>query len=224
LQVKGIIFDLDGTLADTLPVCIRALQHVIAQYRGQQYTDAEVRATFGPTEEGVLRNLMPDCWPEALNTYLLAYEKDHLGCTEPFPGMRDALELLAERHIKLAVVTGKGPGSAEISMRYLGLRAYFDRIEAGSADGPIKPQSIEFVLNAWGEQPQHVAYVGDTNYDMRAARQAGLLPIGAAWAKTATVQIQPAGDAHLVFSTVRDFIDWIDETVTPTGSAHWPPA
>jgi pyrophosphatase PpaX len=208
--LKGVIFDLDGTLADTLPICILALQQALAAYTGKHFTAAEVRATFGPSEEGVLLQHIPDRWTEALDTYIQAYEAEHYTCTAPFPGITEALALASSRGVKLAVVTGKGPRSAVISLRQIGLQGHFDLVEAGSPDGPVKPKSIQKVLGRWGLPPAGVAYVGDTQQDMRDALAAGLIPIGAAWAATATVQPPSQDDAHLVFTTVDDFILWID--------------
>jgi pyrophosphatase PpaX len=217
MPLQGVIFDLDGTLADTLPICISAFQTVFSTYLGKSYSDDEVRATFGPSEEGVLLRLMPDAWPETLEAYLRAYEADHHSCAAPFPGIDRALRILGDRGVRLAVVTGKGPHTAEISLRRTGISSAFEIIEAGSPDGGFKPKSIQKVLDRWGYPPETVAYVGDTPRDMRDARQTGLLAIGAAWASTATVQPPPAGEAQLFFTTVGSFIDWIDGATQATG-------
>ena len=59
-MLRGLIFDLDGTLANTLPVAIAAFQHTFRTHVGRDYSPAEIRAMFGPSEEGILRNAAPD--------------------------------------------------------------------------------------------------------------------------------------------------------------------
>ncbi len=211
MKLKGIIFDLDGTLADTLPICVKASQDALLQTTGRQYTDAEITALFGPTEEGMLRKLVPDRVQEAMEIFLESYEREHYMCTAPFPSIREALEILTDQGVRLAIVTGKGPGSAEISLRHLGIRSLFDQVETGSPDGPIKPASIRKVLATWGIEPAVVAYVGDTPHDMRHSRRAGVLALGAAWAPTATVREADGGIADAVFESVEDFIRWVQE-------------
>jgi len=167
MRLTGIVFDLDGTLADTLPICVKAFQDTLVHFTGRRYSETEITAHFGPTEEGMLRRLIPDRAQQAVETFLEVYEREHNVCTAPFPGIRDVLWLLASRGVKLAIVTGKGSRSAEISLRHLGLGSMFDTVETGSADGPIKSLSIRRVLDGWGAEPLSVAYVGDTPHDMR---------------------------------------------------------
>src|SRR5690349_12969892 len=106
MRLSGIIFDLDGTLGDTLPVCFRAFRHAIHEFTGRSYTDQEIRATFGPSEEGIIQKHVPDRWRECLELYVHAYETEHSKHREPFPGMHDALSLLGQHGIRRAVVTG----------------------------------------------------------------------------------------------------------------------
>lgn len=133
MPLKGFIFDLDGTLGDTLPVCFAAFRETFRFYLGRDYSDREIRAMFGPTEEGILQKLLAEHWEEGLRHYLDAYREAHALCAEPFPGMREALDLLRANNVRLAVVTGKGPRSAELSLEALGLVDAFDMVEIGRA-------------------------------------------------------------------------------------------
>ena len=108
MKLRGMIFDLDGTLADTLPVCFAAFREVFRNYLGRDYSDQEIRAMFGPSEAGILKRRVPERSEEALADYLGAYERHHRMCPEPFPGIREILERLGRHGVRLAVVTGKG--------------------------------------------------------------------------------------------------------------------
>jgi pyrophosphatase PpaX len=220
VKLQGVIFDLDGTLGDTLPVCCEAYRRTFDEFLGRHYTDREIMALFGPTEEGIVRRLVPDQWQACLQTYLDGYEKAHVHYAQPFPGIEDALGLLRQRGVALGIVTGKGAHSAAISLRYLGLAHYFDVVETGSAEGAVKPRAIQKVIARWGMSPRQVAYVGDSAYDTEAAQEAGVLPLGAAWAATADADSLNALAPLATFRSVESFIKWIDNNVEPTaGSA-----
>ena len=220
MQIEGVIFDLDGTLADTLPVCFVAFRRTMEAFSDRRYTDEEIMAHFGPSEEGILQRLVPDRWEACLRVYLAVYEQEHLRAARLFPGIEEALRRLRKRGIPLAIVTGKGPQSAAISFRHLGLARYFDVLETGGPEGSIKPQAIRKVLARWSVPPERVAYVGDASSDMEAARAAGLIPLGAAWDPRATVQSGNGRDSLVLFPTVERFTDWIEVAVEPPASGR----
>ena len=60
MSIKGVIFDLDGTLADTIPVCISAFRSAFERYSARGWDEEEIEALFGPTEEGSCRRAVPD--------------------------------------------------------------------------------------------------------------------------------------------------------------------
>lgn len=212
VKLDGMIFDLDGTLADTLPVCFAAFRDVFAAHLGQTWSDAEIHALFGPSEEGIIARLVPDA-DAGYRDYLAAYERAHVVCGQPFTGIREALRLLAARGIPVAIVTAKGPGSAAISARVLGLDRHFATLEAGTPGGNAKPRSIRRVLDSWGVGPERVAYVGDAVQDVRASRVAGVVPIAAAWAGTADRAALLDAEPELLFESTADFTAWIERDV-----------
>ena len=213
MKLRGIVFDLDGTLGDTLPVCFEAYRRAFDEFLGRHYTDHEITALFGPTEEGIIRRLVPDQWQACLRTYLDAYKRVHAQCAKPFPGIEDALRLLKQRGVALAIVTGKGIHSTAISLRYLGLKHYFDVVETGSVKGAVKPLSIQKILAKWGALARQIAYMGDMAYDIEAAKEVGVIPLGAAWATTSNAYSLNTLAPLATFSSVESFIKWIDNNV-----------
>jgi phosphoglycolate phosphatase-like HAD superfamily hydrolase len=99
--------------------------------------------------------------------------------------------------------------SAEVSLSHLQLREHFDVIDTGSAEGAIKPRQIARVLARWGLAPEHAAYVGDAPSDIDAAREAGVLALAAAWAKTADSLALGRKQPAALFESVADFQTWI---------------
>ena len=209
MPLRGIIFDLDGTIADTLPVCFAAFREVFRDALGRDYTDQEVRAMFGPTEEGIFQRLVPDDWTRRLEQFLAAYQRFHSLCPEPFPGMRPAIDKLRESDVRLGIVTGKGPRSAAISLRELGLDGVFEPIQAGSPNGGVKPDAMRRVLDGWGLPPDEVASIGDARPDVESSRQLGMTSLAAAWASTANFEMLNSLAPDAIFRRVGEFHDWI---------------
>jgi pyrophosphatase PpaX len=201
----GIIFDMDGTLGDTIPSIYIALRETFARYTGLIYSDAEITAMFGPSEEGVIgQHVSAEQYEPAIQYFLHRYEDLH--ADRPFSGICELLMTIKERGVRIAVATGKGPRTAAISMRAYGLSQYIDRLETGSAAGGVKPELIRRVLAAWNLPANQAAYVGDAHSDMADARAAGVLPIGAAWSQTASVTEE---DTPYLFRSVQELREWL---------------
>ncbi len=222
MQLDGMIFDLDGTLTDTFAVCFRAFREALFPFTGRRFSDEEILARFGPSEEGMLQRWLPDRWEECLRLYLAAYEREHRRIARTFPGIDAALGLLGERGIPLAVVTGKGRQSAVISLAQLGLTQYFDYVETGSPEGSIKVRGIERVLRGWAVPPSRVAYLGDVASDVEASRAVGVIPLAAAWEARSDATALRALRPLAVFDTVPEFIEWIRNTVEPRAEGASP--
>lgn len=209
MKLRGMIFDLDGTLADTMLVCLQAFQETLQYFGARSISLQELYPMFGPSEEGILRLLLPDHAEEAYARYLISYERLHQDCTTPFPGIEALLDDLRARGMRIAIVTGKAVETAEISMRTLGLSPRVKRLESGFIDRGDKPELIRRVLRGWRLPANQAAYVGDVLSDLHAARQAGVLPIGAAWAETSGLRFIDPEAGWLVFERVQDFSAWI---------------
>jgi pyrophosphatase PpaX len=211
--LKGIIFDLDGTLGDTLPVCFAAFRTAFKEFTGNVLSNHEITSLFGASEEGIIRKLVDDRWEQCLEVYLASYDREHINCRNPFPGIDSALVLLKACGVRLAIVTGKGKYSTEISLNYFDLKDTFDVVEVGSEKGAIKPVSIQKVLDRWEFPPHQVAYIGDVAYDMQAAKEVGIIALGAAWAETANVKSLESENPTAIFTSVKAFTDWIKHCV-----------
>jgi phosphoglycolate phosphatase-like HAD superfamily hydrolase len=212
-EIRGLIFDLDGTLCDTIPVCIASFQAAFALNVGQNFSEADIRALFGPDEAGIIRQVVPAAWEACLADYLIAYESEHDACSAAFDGIVPLLARLRNRGLLLAIVTGKGQGSCAISLRRLGLGEYFDVVETGSNAGPVKPQRIRAVLDRWDLPAAEAAYVGDSPFDVRDARETGVRAMAAGWAASTDVAGLRAERPDALFTTVAEFAEWIDQHV-----------
>ena len=206
MNLSALIFDMDGTLGDTIPSILIALRETFARFSGRIYTDEEIFAMFGPSEEGMIEQRVPaELYEAAFRFFLQRYGELH--ATQPFSGIRDLIVRQKERGMRIAVATGKGPRSAAISMRAYDLNTYIDLLETGSKHGAVKPELIRRVLDAWGIPASEAAYIGDAQSDMADARAVGVLPIGAAWSQSATVT---DADTPYRFTRVEELQAWLE--------------
>ena len=209
-KIKGVIFDLDGTIGNTLPLCIEAFRQSIEPLALKRLSDADIIATFGPSEEGTIQTLVPDHYEQGIVNYLQFYESLHDLCPSPFPGITELLDLLKEKGVRIAMVTGKGKHSTVISLKRFGLEGYFEQIETGSPAGPVKAAGIAAVLQRWKDLDKaSVVYVGDAPSDITASRKAGVAVVAAAWAETAEPETLAAMQPDELFHSIVAFADWL---------------
>ncbi|MES2457013.1 MAG: HAD family hydrolase [Bacteroidota bacterium] len=211
MKLKTILFDLDGTIADTLPLCIAAFKKSIEPLLNKEISEEEIVATFGPSEEGTIRKLIPAMEAEGITAYLKHYEQLHGMCAVPFPGITELLELLKTRDVQLAMVTGKGIHSTRISLQQFGLSTYFEVLETGSPEGPNKVNGIRNVLRRLNADLESSIYVGDAPSDIKYCKEIGIPIAAAAWASTTNadelIQLSP----DWLFYTVDEFKNWLLE-------------
>lgn len=218
---KAVLFDLDGTLANTLPLCIAAFRSAIEPATGAALSDDDIIATFGPSEEGTIRALAPQHYEACVAAYLAHYEALHPRWPDLFVGMRALLQDLRARGVRLGLVTGKGATSTRLSLSQFGLDDCFERIETGSPDGPRKPAALRDVLAAWQLAPEEAVYIGDAPSDVTAARAVGMPVVGAAWADTTDAAALAAMAPDYLAASVDALRDWLAPRLAAPDSGAW---
>ncbi|MCZ8521319.1 MULTISPECIES: HAD family hydrolase [Paenibacillus] len=211
--MKCIIFDLDGTIGNTLPLCIAAFKKAIEPLAGKALSDKEIIDTFGPSEEGTVQALIPAYYEQGIESYLRHYRELHSMCAVPFEGMTEVLDYIKDMNVRLALVTGKGDRSTEITLDMFGIRSYFEAIETGSPQGPRKVQGIQSVLKQLGIATVDSIYVGDAPSDIKASREAGVPIVSAAWAETAEPELLQLLQPDQLFTTIQEFRQYIQQTI-----------
>ena len=171
-----IIFDLDGTLADTSRLIFDSFNFVMRKYKSIEMTPQQIMSYFGPPEEIAIKNILgSDDFDLVWRDYLDYYEM-HLDETEVFAGIPELLRNLKELGSHLAIFTGKGDNTTESTLQYHGLRDLFDVVVTGSVVKNHKPnpEGVELALNKIGIKPSMSVLVGDSLSDYRAATSAGI--------------------------------------------------
>jgi phosphoglycolate phosphatase-like HAD superfamily hydrolase len=173
-------------------------------------SDAEIIATFGPSEEGTIMALAPDHYDKGVSDYLYYYKNLHEMCPYPFEGMKELLQSLKNKGIRIAMVTGKGKHSTDISLKHFELTHIFEMIETGSPTGARKAEGIQLILDGLtGIRKDEMIYVGDAPSDITASRKVGIPVVAAAWADTAEPQKLQGLNPDELFYTIKDFSDWL---------------
>ncbi len=214
LKIKAAIFDLDGTIADTLPLCIAAFRESIEPLIERSLSDEEIIATFGPSEEGTVKALAPNAFEKGIAGYLAAYHDLHWMCPEPFSGITTLLESLKAHDVRIAMVTGKGAHSTKISLDKFQYNNYFEHIETGSPLGPRKTAGIRQVLKQWSDiNREQAIYVGDAPSDIAACREVGIPIVSACWAETAEPDLLKSLAPDQIFHDVPSFSKWMMDVI-----------
>ncbi len=214
-MLKAIILDFDGTIADTLPLSVESIRRTAEPILGKALPDDDIRATFGPSEEGSIRALCPENRvPEALEAQFQHYKELHKAyCAAPFPGMKKLIEWLRSKGIIVAVVTGKGAGNFGISMELFGTAELFDLVETGHPTKVIKVEAITRVMRHFGLAADECLYVGDAASDIANARLAGVKAVGAAWAPDTDADALRRENPYQLFFTVDDFRGFLERAI-----------
>ncbi|MEO5890893.1 MAG: HAD hydrolase-like protein [Ferruginibacter sp.] len=209
-KIKAVIFDLDGTLANTLPLCIQAFRQSIEPLVHRSISDTEIIATFGPSEEGTIMALAPDHYEKGVADYLYFYEMLHDTCPTAFDGVEDLLTTLKNKQVHIAMVTGKGKYSTHISLEKFNLTHFFKFIETGLLGGPRKAEGIQIISDSLpGIKKDEFIYVGDAPSDIIASRKVGIPVIAAAWADTTDPETLKELNPDQLFYSIMDFTNWL---------------
>ena len=183
-RVKAIIFDLDGTLADTFPLIVSAWNAAITPHTGKTYSDEEVISRFGiPDPQMIRRELAGAAGDQAVEVYHAHYQERHGEVVKPFEGVTEMLEELRRRRVPLGLMTGKGQRSAKITLESLGWSELFAAVVTGEdverqkpdPDGPLAAAQMLKV------EPASCAFVGDSPADIGAGKAAGMVAVAAGW-------------------------------------------
>lgn len=187
-MIKAVLFDLDGTLLNTIPDIAGALNRSLAAV-GLPVHSIETCKTFvgGGIREAIRRAAPEDTDQETLDRVHALYQADYPAhCTDetvPYPGVGALLEELEKKGLALGVLSNKTEGTTRRV-----IAGYFPEVPfrcvLGRTEGrPLKPNAgaAAPALAALGAAPGEIAYVGDSGTDMLFARAVGMMPVGAVW-------------------------------------------
>ena len=183
-----VLFDLDGTVIDSGAIILASMRHAAETVVGGEWSDAELmKAVGGPGLEAQMVALDPDRVDELVRIYRAHNEPLH-DTLEYCGNMDVVLAELLERGHRLGIVTAKRRVTVELAFAKLPLEHLFEMVVGGDETARHKPDPAPLLLalERLGASAEDAVYVGDSPFDMQAARAAGLYAIGVSWGRIHT--------------------------------------
>lgn len=189
LRFQAVLFDLDGTLLDTLGDLADSMNTVLEEQRYPLHPVEAYRYFVGDGMRELARRVLPaDQRSDALvaaniERMTAEYAKRWKCKTRPYPGMEDALDALAAGGIRMAVLSNKPDAFTKMMIPALLPRWNFYPVIGARPGVPVKPdpQAALEIAGLLQLQPDQIMYVGDTSVDMKTANAAGMFAVGVAW-------------------------------------------
>ncbi len=187
--MQAAIFDLDGTLADTIDAIRQSVNDTMRQYHYPERSYDEVRCAIGNGAKNLIRGTLPSELSEdealvdrVFSTYQDNYDKNHLATDRCYDGIVELIASLRAAGIRLAVLSNKQDRHVRGLVAQLFPNGEFE-ITMGQTELPRKPDPTVPLLIAarLGVAPGDCAFIGDSEVDIRTAKNAGMPAIGCAW-------------------------------------------
>lgn len=211
-EIHNIIFDFDGTLANTWPLMFDACKRVFNRHDRRDLTIEDLYLMAGPTEIAIIEKHLAnrESVEAAVQGFLADYEQYHEELVEKDESILKLLRDLSHADIGLALCTGKSRRTLEISLEKLEWDVAFDRLVTGDdVDKPKpSPEGIVQIVNELKWNPENTIFVGDSNDDMQAGNAAGIRTFAARWmnfVQDKEYRIQP----ELAFASIEAFRTYI---------------
>lgn len=187
LGIKAVIFDLDGTLIDSLEDLAHSVNHGLERLGLPRHSVEDYRLKVGNGVRMLISRSLPPARQDQVDALLELhrnyYHEHFADKSRPYPGIFEALKLLQADGLKLGVLSNKGHEFTQkvVTATLGGVR--FDTVSGHRDEYALKPDpaSTLNVIERWQVRPEQVAFVGDSCVDMQTACGAGCFGIGAAW-------------------------------------------
>jgi pyrophosphatase PpaX len=197
------LFDFDGTLVDTTEMIYQSMRHATTSVLGRDDIPREtLLANVGQPLPRQMELLDAEKAELLLEAYRRHHEEHHDDLIARFPGVEESLARLGSAGIKVAVVTSKRRSSVEMALKnYPGLRNVVDRFVTleDTTEHKPHPEPLLSGLELLGGVPKEkAAYVGDSPFDVQAAKAAGLTSVAVSWGAFSEDRLREAEPDHLV--------------------------
>lgn len=216
--IQAAIFDLDGTLLDTLSDIAHAMNGVLAARGLPEHPVEAYRRMVGSGLEVLVRRAVPAevARSRAVVANLTeelheAYAREPAARTRPYEGIPILLEDVRARGVSMAVLSNKSDELVQDIVAGFFPPDLFEVVQGMRDDVPPKPDptSARAIAARMGVDPAEVVYLGDSDIDMHTARNAGMTAVGAAWGFRGEAELRDAG-AQIVIDAPGDLVGVID--------------
>ncbi len=204
MTIKTILFDLDGTLCNTLDDLADATNTVLGRHGFPARPTENFKQYVGngakmQLKRAVGQEISQELFAQMLKEYLDYYGTHYLVKTAPYDGVKETVQALYEKGVTMAVVTNKPePMAKRIVAELFG--ETIPKVWGNNSDFPLKPDPAMtlHVMEQLGATPNETLFVGDSGVDMQTARNAGLTAVGVTWGFRGRLELQSSGANHLI--------------------------
>lgn len=181
--IRAVLFDFDGTLADTTALILESLHHTTRTHLGRAWDDAFWLAEFGNSLAGQMARVAPDQAEAMVETYRAYMLDRHDALVRLYPGVAEMLAALRALDVRIGLVSSKSRRGVERGLALFALAGHFGCavcLEDVTRPKP-HPEPILAALDRLGQPPTAALYVGDSRADLEAGRKAGVRTALAGW-------------------------------------------
>ncbi len=206
MKYKAIIFDLDGTLLDTINDIADSVNEALRKRKYHEFTVQEYKYFVGRGLDELITAVIekgeidPLEFDEIKEEYIKEYAKRSNNFTRVYDGIFDLLFLLKEMGIKINILSNKPHFQTIKVVRHYLDKVQFDMVYGKKPEFRIKPnpESVLDLISKLGIEKKDVLYVGDTNTDIQTAINAGLRSVGVLWGFRTEAELIKAGADYIV--------------------------
>ncbi len=201
IMIKLVIFDLDGTLLNTLPTIAYYGNKALGEYGLPPIKQERYKSLIGNGRDLLIHRMLgetgndtPDLYEKVGAVYDRAYEADQLYLTEPYDNVEALLKMLNWNDVKLAVLSNKPDNVVKPIVEKM-FGGIFDEVWGKRADYLVKPapDAAFEICRLLGVLPDETAFVGDTSVDIETGKNAGFRTVGVEWGFRDRVELEKAG-------------------------------
>jgi pyrophosphatase PpaX len=182
-SVECVLFDLDGTLIDTIDMIRASMRYATDKVLGSPLPDEVLMCNVGIPLAQQMREFSEEKADELLTVYREHNGRVHDAMIKEYPGVEDALTRLSSKGLRMGIVTSKSRPVALRGMERFSLDRFFETIVTCDDVDRFKPDPypLKYAAEELGIDIEHCAYVGDSPHDMVAAIGAGCVSVAALW-------------------------------------------
>lgn len=215
-EPQAFLFDLDGTLLDTLPDLVVLVNHTLANHNQPERSAQEVLSYVGDGARALMQRAFPPGTPDetidsAFREFKELYAQEGIVLTKAYPGVESALHALRAANMKTGVLSNKYEGGVhDVVDRFFPglLDASHGEREADGIPRKPAPDGLLLLAEELGVDVCRCLYFGDSRGDMQAAVAAGMTPIGCTWGYQSSQQLLDGGATALV-EAPTDFLHFL---------------
>ena len=219
MKIQAVLFDLDGTLVDSLEDLTDAVNHMLIWFRKAPLSSSKVQSLVGKGARNLVQRALDSHLPAEIEQGLLLftqYNAVHIADkSRLYPGTLELLNQLLDQGLHLAIISNKQEALTRLILEVLGIDRFFETVCGGDTFPEMKPSPLPLfeVIGRGGFSAAEAVMVGDSINDIRAGKDAGITTIGCTWGYGGPDELD---DADYLAGSLAEVAEVLGEKSTPS--------